>query len=206
MLLSVVRPSRKSLLSALSAIALLGGSANVALADQPQPIDTYEFDTVHTQVLFFADHIGFSKSQGEFLAFDGEFAFDADNWADSSVNVTIQTDSISMDSEKWDDHMKNKDFFNVSEYPTMTFNSSKIESSDDKTGKVYGQLTLLGITRPVVLDVTFNKAGIHPFSKKYVAGFSATTTVKRSEFGMKYGIPLLGNDIEVRPEVEGVRK
>lgn len=166
----------------------------------------YEFDTVHTQILFFVDHIGFSKSQGEFLDFDGGFNFTPDNWSNSEVSVSIDTPSLTLNDDKWDKHVKNPDFFNVEKFPTMTFNSTKVESTDGKTGKVYGNLTMLGVSKPVVLDVTFNKAAIHPSSKRYVAGFSGTTTVKRSEFGMKYGVPVIGDEIEVRLEVEGMRK
>ncbi len=166
----------------------------------------YEFDTVHTQILFFVDHVGFSKSQGEFLVFDGGFNFTPDNWSDSNVSVSIDTASLTLNDEKWDKHVKNPDFFDVEKFPEMTFNSTKVESTDGKTGKVYGTLTMLDVSKPVVLDVTFNKAAVHPSSKRYVAGFSGTTTVKRSEFGMKYGVPVIGDDIEVRLEVEGMRK
>lgn len=168
--------------------------------------DTYTFDVPHTQLLFFVDHIGFSKSEGQFEEFSGSFEFDPEDVTASTVELTIQTASIDMGMGKWDDHMKNADFFDVEKYPTMTFKSTKVESDDGKSGKVYGDLTLLGVTKPIVMDVTFNKAGIHPFSKKFVAGFSGSTTIKRSEFGMNYGIPVIGDEAEIRIEVEGIRQ
>lgn len=165
----------------------------------------YTFDKVHTQVLFFADHVGFSKSQGEFLDFDGSFTFDQEHPEKSNVDVTIKVSSIDMDDEKWNAHMKNADFFNVEKFPTMTFQSTSIEVTGDNMANITGDFTLLGVTKPVILVVKHNKSDKHAFSGKYVSGFSASTIIKRSEFGMKYGLPMIGDDIEVRIEVEGVR-
>ncbi len=174
-----------------------------AVALPAQAADKYKFDTVHSQVIFFVSHLGFSKSEGEFLDFDGGFSFDQKNWGNSSVEVVIDTNSISLDDGPWDKHMKNEDFFHVEKYPTMTFKSTKVESKDGKTGTITGDLTLLGVTKPVTLDVTFNKAGAHPFNpKKQLIGFSATGTLKRSEFGMNYALPAVGDDVEIRIEVE----
>ena len=168
--------------------------------------DQYVLEKPHTQILFFCDHLGFSKSQGEFLDFSGHFKYDPEKIEDASVKVTIKTASISMDDGPWDDHVKNEDFFHVEEYPTMTFVSTSIEPLEGKKFNIHGNLTLLGQTKPVVLNAKHNKSGVHPFSKDFIAGFSATTTVKRSEFGMEYGLPMIGDDIEVRLEVEGIRQ
>ncbi len=163
----------------------------------------YQLEPVHTQILFFCDHLGFSKSQGEFLKFEGGFSFDPDDLAASNVEITIDTASIDMDNQKWNDHMKNQDFFDVENFPTMTFISTSVEPLSENTMNVHGNLTILDHTEAVVLSVTHNKSGKHPFSGKYTAGFSATTQVKRSLFGMTYGLPALGDDIEIRLEVEG---
>ena len=169
-------------------------------------IETYDFDKAHTPILFFADHLGFSKSQGEFHRYDGSFTFNRAAPEQSTVELTIQTSSIDMDDDKWNDHMKNKDFFDVEQFPTMIFKSTAIEKTGDQTGTITGDLTILETTKPVTLDVIFNKAGVHPFNKKYVAGFSATTKIKRSDFGMKYGLPLIGDEIDIMLEVEGFRQ
>src|SRR5690606_12273607 len=105
----------------------------------------------------------------------------------SSTEVTIDTSSISMNHEAWENHLKNADFFDVEKFPTMTFKSTKVERTGEKTAKMTGDLTLLGVTKPVTLDVTLNKSDLHPFHKKMAAGFSATGTLKRSDFGMNYG-------------------
>lgn len=169
-------------------------------------IETYTFDKAHTQILFFVDHLGFSKSQGEFHEYSGGFTFNRGEPEKSKIDVTIQTASIDMDHEKWNAHMKNEDFFDVEKFPTMTFKSTGISVTGDDTANITGDLTILGVTKPVTLAVTHNKSGVHPFSGKFVAGFSASGTVKRSEFGMDYGLPAVGDDIELRIEVEGYRE
>lgn len=170
------------------------------------PAEHYVFDTAHTQILFFVNHLGFSMSQGEFHDYDGGFTFDRENPENSSIDVSIKTASIDMDSEKWDDHMRNADFFDVENHPEMTFKSTNIEVTGDNTANITGDLTLLGVTKPVTLAVTHNKSGQHPFNKKMVAGFSATATIQRSEWGMNYGLPGVGDDVEIRLEVEGFRQ
>lgn len=169
-------------------------------------IEIYEFDKAHTQILFFVNHLGFSTSQGEFHDYDGSFEFNRSEPEKSKVEVMIKTNSIDMDDEKWDDHMKNKDFFHVKKFPNMTFKSTSIEKTGDKTGKLTGDLTILETTKPVTLDVVFNKAGKHPFNQKYVAGFSAKTKIKRSDFRMNYGLPMIGDEVNIMIEVEGLRQ
>jgi len=188
----------------LTAMALgLGLASNPAYAEK---VEEYTFDTVHTQILFFVSHIGFSVSEGEFIDFGGHYNIDREHPENSSVEVIIDTSSIDMDDEKWDDHMKNKDFFNVEKFPEMTFKSTAVKVTGENTAEVIGDLTLLGVTKPVTLNVTHNKTDFHPYSGKMVSGFSATAQLKRSEFGMTYGLPGVGDDVEIRIEVEGILK
>ena len=167
---------------------------------------TYSFDTVHSQIIFFVNHLGFSNSEGEFLDFDGEFTFDPENVEASDVDVTIDTTSIDMDDEAWDKHLKNADFFDVEQFPTMTFKSTEVLKTGEKTGLMTGDLTMLGVTKPVTLDVTMNKVGEHPRSGKQHAGFSATGKLNRSDWGMDYGLPMVGDEVNIRIEVEGSAK
>lgn len=168
--------------------------------------EKYTFDKAHTQIIFFVNHLGFSMSEGEFLDYDGHFMFDRENVANSSVDVTIQTASIDMDDEAWEDHMKNADFFDVENHPTMTFKSTGIEVTGENTANITGDLTMLGQTKPVTLAITHNKSAEHPMNGKYVSGFSGTATLKRSEWGMNYGLPNVGDEVQIRLEVEGVRQ
>lgn len=166
----------------------------------------YTFDKDHTQILFFVNHLGFSTSQGEFLDYDGYYIFDNEHPENSAVKVSIKTASIDMDSEVWNTHMQSPDFFNVEKHPEMTFESTKIEITGEKTADIIGNLTLLGVTKPVSLHTTYNKSDRHPFSGKYVSGFSAKATIKRSDFGMNYGLPGVGDDVDIWIEVEGARE
>ncbi|MDD9899735.1 MAG: YceI family protein [Alphaproteobacteria bacterium] len=189
-------------LIALATVAILSFASTQAQA----AVEEYDFDKKHTQVFFKVSHLGFSISHGRFNEVDGGFSFDLDHPEKSSVNVTIKTDSLDMGQDGWDEHLKGEDFFKVEAFPEMTFKSTAVEVTGEKTAKVTGDLTLLGVTKPVTLDVTYNKAGIHPFGGKYVAGFSATGMLKRSDFGMTYGLPNIGDDVHMMIEVEGFRK
>lgn len=183
----------------VAALGLVAGAPALAA-------DRYLFDKVHTQILFFVSHVGFSMSQGELHDYDGAFTFDPADWSSAAVEVTVRTASVDMDDYEWDKHLRSKDFFNVNAYPEMRFVSDRLEKTGDKTGRLHGRLTLLGETHPLVLDVTFNKAGRHPKTKQYVAGFSARGVVRRSEYGMGYGLPMVGDEVHLRLEVEGIRQ
>ncbi len=166
--------------------------------------DVYRFDTVHTQILFFVSHLGFSNSQGEFLKFNGEFTFDENRFTDTRVTVTIDTESLDMDDEKWNTRLKGRKYFDVVNYPHIRFISTRIEPTGPKSVNVHGDLTMLGVTRPVVLNMRFNRAGTHPLSRRYIAGFSGSSVIKRSEFGMTSDLKWVGDEVHIRLEVEGV--
>lgn len=176
-------------------------SASPAYAD----VEHYTFDKAHTQILFFVDHLGFSRSHGEFLDFDGQFTFDTAEPAKSNVDISIKTSGLDMNDQKWDEHLKGPDFFNVEKFPDMKFKSTSIEVTGENTANITGDLTLLGITKPVTLAVKHNKSGKHPFGEKYVSGFSATASLKRSDFGMNSYVPMVGDDVEIQIQVEGER-
>jgi polyisoprenoid-binding protein YceI len=167
--------------------------------------ERYQIERPHTQIIFAVDHLGFSQSHGRFRDFDGELRFDAGDWSQSSVTLTVRTASVDMGDYEWDKHLKGKDFFDTNRFPEMTFRSTRVEQTGETSGKVHGELTLLGVTRPVVLDVTLNKIGKHPIAGKDWIGFSAHTTLTRSEFGMGYGLPAIGDQVKVELQVEGVK-
>ncbi len=181
---------------AIAAAFLAAGSVSAA--------DTYVLDTVHTQILFTVSHMGFSNSTGTFTDFDGKFVFDEDNFANSSVEVTIDTASINMNDDTWNEHMRDEKWFNVAEYPTMTFKSAKVEQTGDNTMDITGDLTLLGVTKPATLKTVFNKAG--DLMGEMKAGFSAKTKLDRTAFGMKTFSPMIGDEVTIRIEVEGTKQ
>ncbi len=166
--------------------------------------ELYTFDTAHTQILFFVSHLGFSKSQGEFLRFSGGFDFNPNDFSKSNAEVIIQAKSLDMDDEKWNQHMKSEDYFHVEKYPTLVFRSTKVVPTSDTTFDLHGDLTMLGNTHPVIIKTKFNKSGPHPKTGNQVAGFSATAELMRSQWGMKRGVPFVGDEVEIRIEVEGI--
>lgn len=192
---------KKTLFAAALFVATAAGSFAPAFA---APV-SYKIDPAHTAVAFIVNHVGFSNVIGRFNTVGGDVTFDKDAVEKSVVNVTIDTTSVDTNHAKRDEHLRSPDFFNAKEFPKMTFKSTTIEKTGDKTGKLHGDLTMLGVTKPVVLDVTFNKDGVSPASKLETAGFSARGTVKRTDFGMKYGAPAIGDDIQLLIEVEAVK-
>ncbi|CBS89817.1 YceI family protein [Azospirillum lipoferum] len=192
---------KKTLFAAALFVATAAGSLTPAFA---APVN-YKIDPAHTAVAFIVNHIGFSNVIGRFNTVGGDISFDKDAVEKSSVNVTIDAASIDTNHAKRDEHLRSPDFFNAKEFPKLTFKSTKIEKTGDKTGKLHGDLTMLGVTKPVVLDITFNKDGVSPASKLETAGFSARGTVKRTDFGMKYGAPAVGDDIQLLIEIEAVK-
>jgi polyisoprenoid-binding protein YceI len=184
-------------------LSLLGFAATLGFASAAQAeAAKYVLDKPHTQILFTVNHLGFSNSVGKFTDYNGFVNFDEATPADSSVEVTIKTASVDLNDAAWNDHMKKPDFFNVEKFPDMTFKSTKVEVTGEKTANITGDLTLLGVTKPVVLATVFNQAGKHPMSGKLGAGFSATGTLKRSDFGMNYGLPMVGDDVKITIEAE----
>ena len=186
-----------SLRTSLLALALALSAAPAFAA----PV-AYEIDGRHTQVHFTYSHFGLSNISGRFSDVTGTIAFDAADPAASSVKVTIPIDTVSTGVAKLDDHLESPDFFDAAKYPTATFASTAVTAAGANQWKVAGDLTLHGVTRPVVLDATTNFVGPHPMSKAPAAGFDATTTIKRSEFGIDRMIPGVPDEVRIRITLE----
>jgi polyisoprenoid-binding protein YceI len=169
-------------------------------------VDKYIYDPVHTQIVFSVSHLGFSFPRGKFNKFSGGFTFDQEHPEASQADISIETGSLDMDSADWEKHLKSPDFFNVEKFPAMTFKSAKLVKTGDNTADLTGDFTLLGVTKPLTLHVAFNKAGTHAFNKNYIAGFSLSGALKRSDFGMTYALPLVGDEVNLDIQVEGIRQ
>jgi polyisoprenoid-binding protein YceI len=177
-----------------------------ALAPAAAAADRFAIDTAHSNIVFLINHLGYSNMIGQFQEFGGEFSFDENDPGGASLEVTIKADSVDTDHQKRDDHLRSPDFFNAAEFPEVTFVSTKAEPTGDNTGRISGDFTLLGVTKPVTLDTTFNKKAPHPlpaYNGVLVAGFSARTKIKRSDFGMTYAIPGVGDEVTLLIEAEG---
>ena len=167
-----------------------------------QAAETYELDPYHTNILRHANHFGFSNPDGKFVNTQGTLVLDEKNPEKSKLDVTIKPGSITTGSAKFDEHIRGKDFLNAEKFPTATFVSKKIDLEGKDRAKVLGDFTLLGVTKPVTLDVKLNKLGENPMTKVKTAGFTASTTIKRSEFGMGFGIPNVSDEIRIDIETE----
>jgi len=180
-----------------TALLLAAGSATAA------PV-RYDLDPNHTRIDFSWTHFGFSHPMGRFDRFDGDFRFDPADPTKSSVTVTIPIDSIDTGVAKLDAHLKTDEFFDVAKYPTATFKSTRVERSGEHGLKVTGDLTLHGVTKPVVLDVTVNKVGLHPMAGRDAAGFDASATIKRSDFGISNYVPNVSDEIRLSISTEAM--
>lgn len=191
----------------VKSLLLAAGLACTALPALAEPVKL-KLDRSHIHVGFLVSHIGYSTVHGRFNEATGDIVFDKDKPEASSVSVTIPTRSVDTNFEARDKHLRNADFFDVEKHPTMTFKSTKIEKTGENTGRITGDLTLLGVTRPVTLEVKFTRMAEHPFpayKKVLTAGFSARGKIKRSEFGMTKFAPALGDEIDLVIDVEAVR-
>ena len=155
----------------------------------------YDLDARHTQVRFGWSHFGFSHQQGRFDQVDAQFQFDAADPTHSTLSVTIPIASIDTGVPALDEHLKSADFFDAARFPTATFKSTRVEAAGPRALKVSGDLTLHGVTKPVVLDVTINEVGPYPMGGRPAAGFDATATLKRSDFGITQYVPKVSDEI-----------
>ncbi|HNQ91473.1 MAG TPA: YceI family protein [Alphaproteobacteria bacterium] len=187
------------LLSLALALTILG--SGVAQTAQAAP-ETYVFDPFHTNLYWHANHFGFSNPSGKFATVTGSVTLDEDNPAASKVDVTVNTASVVTGIDLFNEHLKSDKFFNSEKFPTATFASTKVDITGKDTAKIEGDLTLLGMTKPVTLDVKLNKIGENPISNLKTAGFSATATVKRSDFGITYALPGVSDNVEITIEIE----
>lgn len=181
----------------LAATLFLAGNAVAA------PM-SYKIDPNHTNVIAGWNHFGFSNPIARFGQVDGVIVHDADNVGQSSVKVTIPLSGIDSGVPDLDEHLRSADFFDAEKFPTITFNSTKTEAAGDNKLRVFGDLTVHGVTKPVVLDVTLNKSGVHPLGKRAAIGFDASTTIKRSEFGIDKYVPNVSDDVTIRITTEAM--
>jgi polyisoprenoid-binding protein YceI len=179
--------------TALSLVLLLAPAAHA---------ETYHIDKDHTRVIYFVKHLGFSNFMGHFNDISGDIDFKQSNPEASKINVTINAKSVSMDTKVLDEHLQGADYFNTDKFPTITFKSTAITKTGKDTGTMTGNVTLLGVTKPVTLEIKFNQEGFNGFAKAAAVGFSAKGKISRSDFGMKTLVPLVSDQVDLLIEVE----
>ncbi|WP_284163457.1 YceI family protein [Frigidibacter sp. SD6-1] len=190
-------------LSTLAIAAALAAFTLPAIA-----ADSYKVDPRHAWVTFSTNHAGWSSAHGIFRTVSGEIVFDQDDVTNSSVSFEIDAASVDTNLADRDEHLRSPDFLNVEEFPTITFKSSSVEKTGERTGRVTGDLTLVGMTKEVVLDVTWNAEQPLPWDPNVVvSGFSTAVDINGTDFGItkmtEFG---LGPGIAVKIDVEAVRQ
>ena len=165
------------------------------------PVD-YKIDPTHTATVFSWNHFGFSTPSANFTDIQGTIKVDNAKPSNSSVEVTIPLSSVNTNVVALDKEFQEEAWFNAAKYPNITFKSTKVETKDKKHFKITGNLTVKGVTKPVVLDAVLNKQGEHPMAKVPAIGFNATTSFNRSAFGIGNYVPNVGDKITVNITTE----
>jgi len=192
----------------LAMCAALAAWAAVAAPAGAEPRD-YTIDPDHVAVGFLVHHLGLADTLGMFREVEGSFTYDRETQELSDVKIVVQTDSVFTNHEARDEHLRGPDFLNAEEYPTMTFTADEAERTGEDTGKLHGELTLLGETKPLTLDVTYEGGRKYPFGDgHYAIGISARGTVERSDYGMTYAVEndIVGDAVDLIIEFEAIRQ
>ncbi|MHC4989837.1 MAG: YceI family protein [Planctomycetota bacterium] len=201
----IVSAAFLSTLAAVLVATAMSGPAAEASGQSPAT-PSYEVDPVHSSVFFRIRHLGVSNFYGRFNTITGSYRFDEANPADAKFEFEVRADSVDTGNSRRDGHLKSPDFFNVAEYPTITFRSGKVEKAGSDGYTVTGELTLLGWTRLVSANVTWLGAGNTP--QGYKSGLEARFLIKRSDFGMNTYVDdgMLGDRVRLTVAIEGARR
>ncbi|HUR88075.1 MAG TPA: YceI family protein [Ramlibacter sp.] len=173
---------------------------------------SYNIDPLHSFPNFSVNHLGMTTVHGRFERMTGKIVYDSAAKT-GSMEVHVPTSTVSTGDAKRadgvrsrDEHLRSADFFNASEFPDMTFKSTKMNFAGDKLESIEGNLTLVGVTKPVKLNVTSFNCGPHPYTKKAMCGAYVEGTIKRTDFGMKYGVPGISDDVKLAIGVEAYQE
>lgn len=177
--------------------ALLSG----ALAVPAAAADSYRIDPGHTFPRFSVSHFGFSTHHGQFNQTAGRIVLDRAAKS-GSIEITVQTASIGTGDPRLEAELRSAKFFDVEKHPTMTFRAQRLRFEGDAPVAADGELTLLGVTRPLALAIARVSCGVHPLNRKDTCGAEASATLRRSDFGMKTFVPAIGDEITLRIQVE----
>ncbi len=201
-------------ISLLIVLALIPFTANAnTISYDKMPAGEYTLDKGHASIIWKVNHLGLSNYTARFTKFDATIKFDPKDITKSSVSANIDPTSIKTDypfKAKKDFDKKlvtGKEWFNSEKFPTIKFISEKVEKTSETTGKIHGQMTFLGVSKPIVLDVKFNGGlAIQPFANKPALGFSATGKLKRTDWGFKKYVPSVGDEVSFTIEAEFLKK
>jgi polyisoprenoid-binding protein YceI len=182
-------------------VAILAGALLVAATTFAQ---NWTLDKAHAKLGFSITHMMMSEVEGSFKKFDVKLTSAQPDFSDATIEVTADVYSINTDNDQRDQHLRSEDFFDVAKTPAVTFKSKSLKKIEGKKYKLSGDLTMHGVTKPVVLDVIFNGTMEHPYTKKTVAGFKISGTVKRTDFniGPKFAAGTLSDEVQILANAE----
>lgn len=189
---------------AAAALALSAAGANAQPTSVPANVlsGAYVLDASHGKITWSVSHLGFSIYIGQFTGVAAKLKIDPKAPAETTLDATVDTNSVGTLSAELDTHLKSADFLDTGKFPNASFHATKVTLTGDKTADVAGDLTLHGVTKPVVLKATFLQAGPNPLSKSYELGFAGAAVIKRSDFGMTKFVPMIGDDVTLTFEAE----
>lgn len=163
---------------------------------------TYVIDPAHSKITWSVSHFGFSTYVGQFTGVAATLKLDPKALDATDLQVTVDTASVGTLNPALDTHLKSPDFLDAAKFPQATFKATSVKPTGEKSADITGDLTLHGVTKPVVIHATFNQAGVNFIDHKYSLGFAGTTVLKRSEFGIKTYSPAIGEDVTLQIEAE----
>jgi polyisoprenoid-binding protein YceI len=191
--------------AAIAAALIFSPAAGLAQSSA-NPADvkagSYVADAAHTKITWSVNHFGFSTYVGQFSQVAGTLKLDPKALGATSLEATIQTGSVGTFNPALDTHIKSADFLDVAKFPTATFKATGVKATGERTADIAGDLTLHGVTKPVVIQAAFNRGGANPVDKAYRVGFSGKTVIKRSDFGIKTYVPAIGDEVTLQIEAE----
>jgi polyisoprenoid-binding protein YceI len=197
-------PFRTAALGLAAALLVAGPAAQAQVTASPAAVQagTYKLDPAHGKITWSVTHFGFSTYIGQFAHVDGVLKVDPKALGATALDVTVDNNSLGTLNAALDTHLKSKEFLDVATYPTATFHATKVTQTGEKTADISGDLTLHGVTKPVVLHAVFNQAGVNPLDKKYELGFAGSAEILRSDFGIKTFLPAISDKVTLTIEAE----
>ena len=194
------------IIAALGVAVLSGGAIAQSDALTQNPVEvrsgSYVLDPAHGKITWSVDHMGFSTYVGQFTDVAATLDLDVRNPSASTLSATIDTYSVGTLNDQLDSHLRTADFLDTANFPQAQFAATSMRLIDRDSAAITGNLTLRGVTRPVTIEADFNQAGINPVDQKYTLGFDGEATIKRSDFGIIYGLPMLGDEVTLNLEAE----
>ena len=197
-------PFKLAALGFAAALLIAAQAAQAQMTTSPAATlaGTYKLDPAHGKITWSVNHFGFSTYIGQFSTVNATLKVDPKAVGATALDVTVDTNSLGTLNAALDTHLKSKDFLDVAAFPTATFKATKVTQTGEKTADITGDLTLHGVTKPIVVHATFNQGGANPMDKKYELGFAGSAEITRSDFGIKAYVPAISDKVTLTIEAE----